>query len=58
LFSGDGGGCGFQILPASPALALAHYCGKHGTRSNCKTNRNAITALNYDRPHINSKTSE
>jgi hypothetical protein len=31
--------------------------GRHGTRSNCNANRNAITALNYDRPHIDSKTS-
>jgi hypothetical protein len=25
-------------------LHLARHCGKHGTRSNCNTNRNAITA--------------
>jgi hypothetical protein len=45
LFSGGWGGAGSS--PASVTISIKkepYHCGKHGTRSNCNSNRNAITA--------------
>ena len=32
-----------------PPRCLARHCGQHGTRCNCNTNRNAITAWSMSR---------